>query len=587
MKMLVVVGNGMAGVACVEQVLRHAAAFDITIVGDETHVDYNRVLLSSVLAGERSPDEIVLNPLDWYRQHNISLRVGTRVTDVDGARRTISDDGGAITAFDVLVLATGSSAWMPSIPGLDKNGVFVFRTLDDTRALLGRAGAGVKAVVIGGGMLGLEAVRGLQVQGCEVTVVHLMDTLMERQRGPAGGTYLRDKIEALGVQVLLGRRTQALLGGRDVTGVEFSDGSRIDADLVVVAAGIRPNRDLGRKAGLPVNRGSVGQDYQETAHPDVLAGGEGGKVKIRGVDVFSAGAWEDGPGASPVRFEDPALGVYKKVVLRDGRLSGVILVGDTSDSHRYMDWLRTGADLATHRRQLLFPPPAADTGLDIAQMADTATVCGCVGVTKGAIIGAIHQQGVNTLSQLKEATRASTGCGSCTALCQELLKAVAPEFEEETRKVLCRCVPFAQESLREVLRSQRLRSVQEGADTYGEGRGCEICKPALSYMLDMLWCGDHDEDRSARFINDRVHANIQKDDSFSVIPRIRGGGTAPDELRRIADGSDKDRVRLVKITGGQRIELLGIRKHDRPHRSADLGMPSGQAYTKGVRTVNT
>jgi len=626
MKKLVVVGNGMAGVACVEQILRHAAAFDITIVGDETHVNYNRVLLSSVLAGERSPDEIVLNPLDWYRQHNISLRVGTRVTDVDAARRTISDDGGAITAFDVLVLATGSSAWMPSIPGLDKNGVFVFRTLDDTRALLGRAGAGVKAVVIGGGLLGLEAARGLQVQGCEVTVVHLMDTLMERQLDPAGGTYLRDKIEALGVQVLLGRRTQALLGGRDVTGVEFSDGSRIDADLVVVAAGIRPNVDLGRKAGLTVNRGIVVNDYMETSHPDIFAVGEcvehngvcyglvaplleqakvlaatisghrgptyagsvqAAKLKIMGVDVFSAGAWEDGPGASPVRFEDPALGVYKKVVLRDGRLSGVILVGDTSDSHRYMDWLRTGADLATHRRQLLFPPPAADTGLDVAQMADSATVCGCVGVTKGAIIGAIHQQGINTLSQLKEATRASTGCGSCTSLCQELLKAVAPEFEEEAPKVLCGCVPFAQENLREILRSQRLRSVQEVLDIYGDGRGCEICKPALSYMLDMLWCGDHDEDRSARFINDRVHANIQKDGSFSVIPRIRGGVTTPDELRRIADVADKYRVRMVKITGGQRIDLLGIRKEDLPNVWADLGMPSGQAYTKGVRMVKT
>jgi nitrite reductase [NAD(P)H] large subunit len=626
MRKLVVVGNGMAGVACVEQILRHAAPFDITIVGDETHVNYNRVLLSSVLAGERSPDEIVLNPLDWYQRHNISLRVGTRVTDVDAAGRTITMDDGGTMGFDVLLLATGSSAWMPSIPGLDKDGVFVFRTLDDTRALLARAGAGVKAVVIGGGLLGLEAARGLQVQGCEVAVVHLMDTLMERQLDPAGGTYLRDKIEALGVQVLLGRRTQALLGGREVTGVEFSDGSRIDADLVVVAAGIRPNVDLGRKAGLTVNRGIVVNDYMETSHPDIFAVGEcvehngvcyglvaplleqakvlaatitghrgptyagsvqAAKLKIMGVDVFSAGVWEDGPDASPVRFEDPGLGVYKKVVLRDGRLSGVILVGDTSDSHRYMDWLRTGADLATHRRQLLFPPPAADTGLDIAQMADGATVCGCVGVTKGAIIGAIHQQGVNTLSQLKEATRASTGCGSCTALCQELLKAVAPEFEEETRKVLCRCVPFAQESLREILRSQRLRSVQEVLDIYGDGRGCEVCKPALSYMLDMLWCGDHDEDRSARFINDRVHANIQKDGSFSVIPRIRGGVTTPDELRRIADVADKYRVRMVKITGSQRIDLLGIRKEDLPKVWADLGMPSGQAYTKGVRMVKT
>jgi nitrite reductase (NADH) large subunit len=220
-------------------------------------------------------------------------------------------------------------------------------------------------------------------------------------------------------------------------------------------------------------------------------------------------------------------------------------------------------------------------------MADSATVCGCDGVTKGAIIQAIHERGVNSLSQLKEATRASTGCGSCTVLCQDLLRAVAPDFEDEKKKTICACVPFGEDRLRDILRSQRLRSVQEVLEIYGNGVGCEICKPALSYMLDMLWCGDHDEDRSARFINDRVHANIQKDGTFSVVPRIRGGVTSPDELRRIADVADKYRVPMVKITGSQRIDLLGIQKADLPKVWADLGMPSGQAYTKGVRMVKT
>ena len=265
----------------------------------------------------------------------------------------------------------------------------------------------------------------------------------------------------------------------------------------------------------------------------------------------------------------------------------MILVGDTSDSHRYMDWLRTDADIGDKRGQLLFPPPSADAGLDVAEMSDSATVCGCVGVTKGTIIAAIHERGVNTMSQLKESTRASTGCGSCTSLCQDLLRAVAPDFEDEKKKVICACVPFAEDRLREILRSQKLKSVQEVLEIYGNGIGCEICKPALSYMLDMLWCGDHDEDRSARFINDRVHANIQKDGTFSVVPRIRGGVTSPDELRRIADVADKYRVPMVKITGSQRIDLLGIKKADLPKVWADLGMPSGQAYTKGVRMVKT
>ncbi len=220
-------------------------------------------------------------------------------------------------------------------------------------------------------------------------------------------------------------------------------------------------------------------------------------------------------------------------------------------------------------------------------MSDSATICGCIGVTKGTIIQAIHEKGVNTMSQLKECTRASTSCGSCTSLCQDLLRAVAPEFEEEHKKVICACLPFAEDKLRDILRSQRLKSVQEVLEIYGNGIGCEVCKPALSYMLDMLWCGDHDEDRSARFINDRVHANIQKDGTFSVIPRIRGGVTSPDELRRIADVADKYQVPMVKITGSQRIDLLGVKKADLPAVWADLGMPSGQAYTKGVRMVKT
>jgi nitrite reductase (NADH) large subunit len=626
MQRLVVVGNGMAGVACVEQILKHTPRFDITIFGDETHVNYNRILLSSVLAGEKASDEIALNPIEWYERNNIDLRVGIRVTDVDPIAKTVTAQDGSVASFDTLLLATGSSAWMPPIEGLDKDGVFAFRTLDETRALLERARPGARAVVIGGGLLGLEAARGLQVQGCDVSVVHLMDTLMERQLDAAGGAYLTARMEALGVRVLLGRSTKAIRGGSRAEAVEFADGTRMDADIVVVAAGIRPNVELGRKAGLRINRGIVVNDHLETSNPDIFAVGEcvehngicyglvaplieqgkvlaatitgnkgpmyGGsiqaaKLKIMGVDVFSAGVWADGDDTEPVRFEDRALGVYKKLVLRGAKLAGVILVGDTSDSHRYMDWLRSDADLSTTRRHLLFPPPAADGGLDIAQMAETATVCGCVGVTKGAIIQAIHEKGVNTLSQLKDATRASTGCGSCTSLCQALLKAVAPEFEEEGRKVLCECLPFPQENLREILRGQRLRSVQEVLDIYGNGAGCEVCKPALSYMLDMLWCGDHDEDRSARFINDRVHANIQKDGTFSVIPRIRGGVTTPDELRRIADVAEKYQVPMVKITGSQRIDLLGVKKQDLPKVWADLGMPSGQAYTKGVRMVKT
>jgi nitrite reductase (NADH) large subunit len=627
MNKLVVIGNGMAGVGCIEQILNHAAKFDITVFGDETHVNYNRILLSSVLAGEKSADDIVLNSLDWYEENRIRLRLGVRITDIDPVLKTITGDDGSVTSFDKLLLATGSNPLIPPIDGTKKDGIFVFRNLDDTRALLERAGQGVKAVVIGGGLLGLEAARGLRVRGCDVTVVHLMDTLMERQLDCTGGAYLKSKMECLGVKVLLERSTIAILGEERAEGVAFKDGTSIPADFVVIAAGIRPNADLARKAGVQVNRGIVVNDFLETSHPDIFAVGEcvehkgvcyglvaplieqgkilaatitgnkgpryegtitAAKLKIMGVDVFSAGDFsEKAPGTDVVRYEDAALGIYKKLTLRDGKLTSAILVGDTSDSHRYMDWLRTQEDLTPQRRQLLFPGPSDDAGLDIAEMPDTKVVCGCNGVTKGTIIEAIHQKGVNTLAQLKECTRASTGCGSCTEHCEQLLKAVVPEFQEESEKLLCKCFSYTEEKLRDIVRGQRLFSVQQVLEIYGNGHGCEICKPALAYMMDVVWCGDHDEDRSARFINDRVHANIQKDGTFSVVPRMRGGVTSAKELRRIADVAEKYNVPLVKVTGSQRIDLLGVKKSDLPKMWADLGMPSGQAYTKGVRMVKT
>ena len=627
MTKLVVVGNGMAGVACVEQILKYRPDFDITIFGDETHVNYNRILLSSVLAGEKSADEILLNDVAWYQDHGIRARLGVRIDHVDRSRRVAIDSDGGVTPYDKLILATGSSAFIPSIPGVDKKNVHVFRTLDDTRELIAKARTGCKAIVIGGGLLGLEAARGLQLRGCQVSVVHLVETLMERQLDSAGGELLRRKIESLGIRVLLPRQTQALTGNGHVDGIRFASGEEIEADLVVIAAGIKPNVQLGRKAGLDVRRGIVVNDYLQTSDPDIFAVGEctehrgqtfglvaplmeqgkvlaakitgqpaGGftgaapatKLKIMGVDIFSAGSVDESePGVEIVRYEDPSLGIYKKLLLKENQLRGVILVGDSADERLYTQWLRDGTDLTPHRRHLLFPPAPADPGLEVAEMPDSEVICGCNGINKGEIIHAIHEHGINTLAQLKERTRASSSCGSCTGLCEQLLRAVAPEFQEETRTTLCSCVPFSYEQLREIVRGQQLKSVQEVLNVYGNRKGCEVCKPALSYMLDMLWCGRHDEDRSARFINDRVHANIQKDGTFSVVPRMRGGVTTPDELRRIADVAEKYNVRMVKVTGSQRIDLLGVKKSDLPRVWADLGMASGQAYTKGVRMVKT
>ena len=626
-KQLVVIGNGMAGVSCVEQILKQNHDFEITIFGDETHVNYNRILLSLVLAGEKSPEEIVINDVDWYRDNNIKARLGLKVASIDRDQKVVVDEQGGVTPYDKLILATGSSAFIPPIPGVDKKNVHVFRTLDDTRAMLDLARPGLKAVVVGGGLLGLEAARGLQVRGCDVTVVHLSDTLMDRQLDSTGGEYLKRKIESMGIRVMLQQRTAALAGNGHVEGLRFETGEELEAELVVLAAGIRPNTHLGKLAGIDVKRGIVVNDYMETSDPHIFAVGEctehrgevfglvaplfeqgkvlantitagrgpifegaspAAKLKIMGVDIFSAGSINEAePGVQAVSYEDPAMGVYKKLFLKDNRLNGMILVGDVEDEYTYMDWMKSGTDITPHRRQILFPPRDADPGLALADMPDGEVICGCNGVSKGDIIQAIHAHGITTLAGVKERTRASTSCGSCTGLCERLLKAVAPDFKEDTRTTLCACVPFSYEQLRDIVRSQQIKSVEEVLLVYGNRKGCEICKPALSYLVDMLWCGEHEEDRSARFINDRVHANIQKDGTFSVVPRMRGGVTTPDELRRIADVADKYKVPMVKVTGSQRIDLLGIKKSDLPAVWSDLGMPSGQAYAKGVRMVKT
>src|SRR5579863_1139928 len=518
MTKLVVVGNGMAGVACIEQILKLSRDFDITVFGDETHVNYNRILLSSVLAGDKSADDIILNDLNWYQSNGIRARLGVKIAGIDRTQRIVLDEAGGATQFDKLILATGSAALVPPIPGVEKKNVHVFRSLDDTRALLEKARPGLKVAVIGGGLLGLEAARGLQVRGCDVTVVHLMETLMERQLDATGGDYLKRKIESLGIRVMLPQQTAALFGNGRVDGLRFASGEELEADLVVIAAGIRPNAELGRKAGLDVRRGIVVNDFMQTSDPNIYAVGEctehrgqtfglvaplfeqgrvlastiagnrgsaftgaspATKLKIMGVDIFSAGSIDEAePGLEIVRYEDPSLGAYKKLLLKNNHLHGVILIGDVEDERRYVDWLRSGTDLTPHRREILFPPRDLDPGLEVADMPDNETICGCNGVRKGEIIHAIHAHGISSLDQLKEQTRASTSCGSCTGLCEKLLRAVFPDFKEETKTALCSCLPFSYERLREIVRTQKLKSVEEVLAVYGNRKGCEVCKPA-------------------------------------------------------------------------------------------------------------
>ena len=402
MDRLIVVGNGMAGIACLEQILKHSERFDITVFGNETHVNYNRILLSAVLAGEKSADEIVLNGLDWYRDNTITLRLGVHIMDIDPTAKTVSGNDGTITSYNKLILATGSSPPIPPIEGVQKPGVYLFRNLDDTRAILDHACKGARAVVIGGGLLGLEAARGLQVQGCQVTVVHLMDTLMERQLDLIAGGYLKAQMECLGVKVELSRNTAAILGDHKVTGVRFKDGVELPADLVVIAAGIRPNVELARKAQLRVNRGIVVNDFLETSDPHISAVGEcvehngmcyglvaplieqgevlaatitgnrgpryqgsvlAAKLKIMGVDVFSAGDFnESTPENDVVRYEDQALGISSGQAYTKGVRMVKTCVGTDFCRFGVQDAIAAGVELE-RRFENLFTPHKLKMGV--------------------------------------------------------------------------------------------------------------------------------------------------------------------------------------------------------------------------------
>ncbi len=629
-KHLLVIGNGMAGMACVDQILKRKKDFIITVLSEEPYYNYNRILLSSVLAGEKSLDEIYINSKEWYEQNGITLCLNAKAIDVNPEKKLVHTEDGRMFAYDLLLLATGSNPFIPPIEGGNKKGVFTFRNMADTENILAACETARHAVVIGGGLLGLEAARGISSKGVKVSVVHLMDRLMDVQLDEVGGQFLKREIEKLGIEVLLNKNTSKIMGHEQVEGVLFKDGQVVATDMVVIACGIRPNVELGKKAGLKVNRGIVVNDFMETSDPAIFAVGEcvehrekvyglvaplydqgkvlaatitgdkgplyegsvlATKLKVMGIELFSAGDFKATEADKEViSYQDHSFGIYKKLVIFRETVIGAILIGDAADANRFLEMIRKRERITDNRQMLLFSkaPVVAGSPADVMSRPDTDTICGCIGVSKGQIVQAIRDQGLKSVSEVKACTKASSGCGTCTGLVQDILIAVAGvAFQEEKKDVLCACVPFPKEQIRLMIQTQKLASVQDVLDIYGNGTGCSYCKPALSFVLEEVLCGDHKEDRSARFINDRVHANIQRDGTFSVIPRMRGGVTSPEQLRKIADAAEKYKVPMVKVTGSQRIDLLGVKKEDLPKMWADLGMTSGHAYAKAVRMVKS
>ena len=635
---LVLVGNGMAGVRTLEELLRIAPdMYDITVFGAEPWPNYNRILLSPVLAGEQTVDEIILNSVDWYAEHGITLHLGKKVARIDRVKRVVAAEDGTTAEYDRVLLATGSNPFVLPVPGANLAGVISYRDIADTEAMIAAARDHRHAVVIGGGLLGLEAANGLMLRGMNVTVVHLPGWLMERQLDPTAARLLQKSLEERGLSFLLEKNTEALLGDESgrVRAVRFKDGLEIPAELVVMAVGIRPNTALAEASGLFCNRGIVVSDTMQTYDPRIYAVGEcvnhrgtvyglvaplfemskvcathlaqfgigryagsvtSTKLKVTGIDLFSAGDFMGGADADEIVLSDPAGGVYKKLVLRDNKLVGACLYGDTADGAWYFRLLREGRDVADLRDHLMFGEDnLGDTGHQgqnkAAAMDDAAEVCGCNGVCKGTIVKAIKDKGLFTLEDVRKHTKASASCGSCTGLVEQILMFTAGgDYSASPKaKAICACSDSTHQQVRDAIRAEHLLSIGAVMRTlnWRSADGCPTCRPAINYYLLSTWPREAVDDPQSRFINERAHANIQKDGTYSVIPRMWGGETNADELRRIADVVEKYRIPTVKVTGGQRIDLLGVKKEDLRGVWQDLGMPSGHAYAKALRTVKT
>jgi len=640
---LVVVGNGMAGCRAIEELLaRDAGRYRITIFGAEPHVNYNRIMLSPVLAGEKTFDDIVINGLDWYRDNGIELITSDPVAAIDRDAKVVTSRSGRSVVYDKLLIATGSDPFIIPVPGKDLPGVISFRDMKDVDTMLAAAEAGKtqedggSAVVIGGGLLGLEAAHGLSLRGMKVTVIHLMSTLMERQLDEAAGWLLKTALEDRGQSILTGADTAEIYGEGKVEGVRLKDGREIPASLVVMAVGIRPSVALAREAGVEIGRGIKVDDHMVTSDPSILAVGEcvehdgnvyglvaplwdmcrsfadgltgkanpyrgsvtSTKLKVAGLDVFSAGDFSGGgSGCEDIVLRDASRGVYKRLILQEDRIVGAVLYGDTADGSWYFDLLRKGESVADMRDFLIFGQAYASGGgqtdpkAAVAALSDDAEICGCNGVSKGQVVSCIAK-GAHSLDAVRAGCKASASCGSCTGLVETLLQLTLGDDVQSGPKTMCKCTSFTHDDVRREIVAQGMKSIPEVMQMlhWSTPDGCASCRPALNYYLLCALPGDYVDDQQSRFVNERLHANIQKDGTYSVVPRMWGGLTNPRELRAIADVVEKYDAPMVKVTGGQRLDIFGIKKEDLPAVWADLnaaGMVSGHAYGKSLRTVKT
>jgi nitrite reductase (NADH) large subunit len=632
---LIIIGAGMASGRALEQLKKAGGDFDVTLFNAEPRGNYDRIMLSPVLSGDKIYEEIVIHTSDWYEENGVTCRFGEKIVAVDRAAKTVTAENGDMLSYDKLLFGTGSNPFIIPLPGHDLEGVIAYRDLEDTERMMG-LGPDNKAVVIGGGLLGLEAAAGMAAHGVDVTVIHIMGHLMERQLDEAAGYLLRKALIDKGITVKCSANSKEILGENGkVKALLLDDGTELPCDLLVMAVGIRPNTQLAVDAGLAVGKGIHVDDQMRTSDDSILAVGEcvehdgaifglvaplydqakvvaktllgeeanfvqkelSTKLKVTGCDLFSAGDFAEGESREDIVFRDPARGVYRRLVLENNILIGAVMYGDTADSNWFFGLIRDKTDVSEMRETLIFGPAfqggaPSDPLSAVAALPRDAEICGCNGICKGEIEDAIAA-GSTDLAGIRATTKASGSCGTCTGLVEQVLAVtLGDEFVIPATATVCGCTDMTHEDVRRMIKSQELKSMAAVWQECGwkTSCGCHVCRPALNFYLLADWPLDYQDDPQSRFINERKHANIQKDGTFSVVPRMWGGITTPEELRAIADAADKFAVPTVKVTGGQRIDLLGVKGEDLPAIWDDLnkaGMVSGHAYSKGLRTVKT
>lgn len=647
---LVVIGNGMAGARVVEEILkRDAGRFEIVMFGAEPYGNYNRILLSNVLNGTQEATEIFMNPLAWYLEHGITLHAGVKAIKIDRGNKKVmgrplshtsiaysADNRGMADAvyveenYDKVIIATGSRPFLPPIPGYEGNGTFMFRTIDDCARIAEYAAGCRKASVIGGGLLGLEAARGLMTHGVQVTVVEAGPYLMGQQLDEEGGGCLKSIMEAMGLTVLCSKLTTRIRREAEkINALEFKDGTTIETDMVVVSAGIRPITEIAAESGLEVNKGIVVDDQMRTSDPFIFSLGEcvehrgvlyglvdpiwemartladviternpqaayrgsklGTKLKVMGVELASMGQVRtEDPTDEVVVYREPKQNLYKKLILSGNLIKGTILLGEVDGFDTLYRLFKNDGEVPQKRSEILFGHSGDLSSLvDVTALPNEAQICNCNGVSKAQICAAIDS-GNTSVSKVGACTKAGKGCGSCRGLITQIIEAYAGEVGyDESEHFYVPGVPLEKSKLIKEIKVRNLKSVSAVFQELAEGVEHADSKVGLASLLRSIWNEDYEDERDARFINDRVHANIQKDGSFSVVPRCFGGVTTADELIRIGTVAKKYNVPMVKLTGGQRIDLLGIKKEVLPKVWQELGIPSGHAYTKAVRTVKS